>query len=126
MNTYTYHDMPVASAYQPTEALQIPYRGLTITKEREFNLYSVEAPFGKTIHPSLTGLFTTVDVVKAQIDKFIEAHGSIDTAFTDTETKPRGPGRPSYSELKEKEKTIAELTSALTSLQERMKEISAV
>jgi hypothetical protein len=81
---------PYQPFYMPTE-LQVDYRGFKILKRPEFNLYSIVVSQGKKIHKTLEGDYTKLELIRSQIDKFLEKNRTSDAAFTDAAPKR---GRP--------------------------------
>jgi hypothetical protein len=97
---------PWSPAYQPSSELETEYEGFKIRKRIELNLYCIVCPDGKELHKSLEGDFTKLELLKAQIDRFLEEHGTIHAAFSDLTTPKRGRGRPPI-----KRKPIEELVA---------------
>ena len=85
---------PWSPAYQPSSELEIEYKGFRVRKRIEMNLYCIICPVGKGLHKSLEGDFTKMELLKSQIDRFIEEHGTIHAAFSDLPEPKRGRGRP--------------------------------
>ena len=86
---------PWKPAYEEMPSrLEGEYRDFKIHKQMELNLYSIVAPDGKKIHPSLDGAYTKMELLKGQIDKFLSEYGTIHAAFTDIDPPRRGRGRP--------------------------------
>jgi hypothetical protein len=85
---------PWSPAYQPSSELETEYKGFKIRKRIELNLYCIICPDGKELHKSLEGDYTKMELLKGQIDRFLEEHGTIHAAFIDMPEPKRGRGRP--------------------------------
>jgi len=85
---------PYRPAYEPQGELTVDYRDFQIRKQIEVNLYFIIVPEGKILHKSLDGSFTKLDLVRSQIDHFLEEYGTIHSAFTDIPNPKPKRGRP--------------------------------
>jgi hypothetical protein len=99
---YQDKDTPIG---QPSDQLQLEYRGFKITKRPGYELYSIVAPSGKLMHKQLEGDFSNQRILRDQIDGFLANHETIEDAFILPEPPKPKRGRPptgnQQEELKE-------------------------
>lgn len=96
--------------------LSVEYRGFKIVKDRDYGIFSIHPPLGKTLHRMLHGGFTKMQLAKMQIDEFLKTH-PLEEALEDKEASSH-VGRPTKEEAKERrrlelEKRLADLLKEL-------------
>jgi hypothetical protein len=88
------HDYFGIYAYKPDDPPE-PYRGFSIVRERPYYLFEIKPRDGYDLPPMLSGKFTKLDTLRAQVDKFLfeNPKATADTAYIEKIAK-LGRGRP--------------------------------
>jgi hypothetical protein len=87
-------DYPGFYSFAPVDQPK-PYQGFTIKREYPYYLFEIEPREGFDLPPMLSGKYTKLDLLQAQIDKYLweNPEETADTAYVEKFTKP-GRGRP--------------------------------
>jgi hypothetical protein len=100
---FYYNDAPDIKL-QPSNQLQIEYRGFAIRKAPGYDHYGIVPPQGKQTCQQLEGDFTGRRIIENHIDTFLKEH-TVEEAFVVPETPKPKRGRPpmgnQQEELKE-------------------------
>ncbi len=95
-NVYMQPIEPELQGSFPKKQFEITYRDFLITKRNDFPLYRILPPGDKLLHRTIDGEFSKIELLKSQIDKFLDHDGqTVGQGYLDRPPpKPRGPGRP--------------------------------
>lgn len=117
---YNYFYVSDPQPSHQTDNLQVEHREFTITMDREFCLYAINAPIGAELDKPLQGKFTKIELAKSAIDEYLKDHQASD-AFVQKDTKAK-VGRPTNREQRERKQ--ADLEQKIATLLKEYKEIA--